>query len=80
VKDDKFLWHHARIVVERAADGGATSYATTIDIDGTLVDNVGGVGIGDSGVPTVCVGTFDTARTDQGSLRAQFDNVVIRRW
>ncbi len=80
VKDDKFLWHHARIVVQRAADGGATSYATTIDIDGTLVDNVGGVGIGDSGVPTVCVGAFDTARTDQGSLRAQFDNVVIRRW
>jgi len=80
VKDDKFLWHHARIVVQRAADGGATSYATTIDIDGTLVDNVGGVGIGDSGVPSVCVGAFDTARTDQGSLRAQFDNVVIRRW
>ena len=80
VKDDKFLWHHARIMVQRAADGGATSYATTIDIDGTLVDNVGGVGIGDGGVPSVCVGAFDTARTDQGSLRAQFDNVVIRRW
>lgn len=80
VKDDKSLWHHARIVVARAADGGATSYATTIDIDGTLVDNVGGVGIGDSGVPSVCVGAFDTARTDQGSVRAQFDNVVIRRW
>ena len=80
VKDDKSLWHHARIVVARAADGGATSYAATIDIDGTLVDNVGGVGIGDSGVPSVCVGAFETARTDQGSVRAQFDNVVIRRW
>ena len=80
VKDDKSLWHHARIVVARAADGGATSYATTIDIDGTLVDNIGGVGIGDSGVPSVCVGAFETARTDQGSVRAQFDNVVIRRW
>jgi len=80
VKDDKSLWHHARIVVARAADGGPTSYATTIDIDGTLVDNVGGVGIGDSGVPSVCVGAFETSRTDQGSVRAQFDNVVIRRW
>ena len=80
VKDDKSLWHHARIVVARAADGGATSYATTIDIDGTLVDNVGGVGIGDGGTPSVCVGAFDTARSDQGSVHAQFDNVVIRRW
>ncbi|MEA2750775.1 MAG: hypothetical protein QOI41_4918, partial [Myxococcales bacterium] len=80
VKDDKSLWHHARIVVARAADGGATSYATTIDIDGTLVDNVGGVGIGDSGTPSLSVGAFDTARSDQGSVHAQFDNVVIRRW
>lgn len=80
VKDDKSLWHHARIVVARAGDGGPTSYATTIDIDGTLVDNIGGVGIGDGGVPSVCVGAFETARTDQGSVRAQFDNVVIRRW
>jgi hypothetical protein len=80
VKDDKSLWHHARIIVARAADGGPTSYATTIDVDGTLIDNVGGVGIGDSGVPSVCVGAFETSRTDQGSVRAQFDNVVIRRW
>jgi hypothetical protein len=80
VKDDKSLWHHARIVVSRAADGGPASYATTIVIDGTTVDNIGGVGIGDSGTPSVCVGAFDTARTDQGSVRAQFDNVVIRRW
>lgn len=80
VRDDKGLWHHARIVVSRAADGGPTSYATIIDIDGTTVDNIGGVGIGDGGTPSVCVGAFETARTDQGSVRAQFDNVVIRRW
>jgi hypothetical protein len=80
VKDDKSLWHHARISVARDADGGATSYATTIDIDGTLVDNVGGVGIGDGGTPSVCVGAFNTARSDQGSVHAQFDNVVVRRW
>ena len=80
VKDDKSLWHHARILVARAPDGGATSYATTIDIDGTLVDNVGGVGIGDGGTPSVCIGAFNTARSDQGSVHAQFDNVVIRRW
>jgi hypothetical protein len=80
VKDDKSLWHHARIVVARAVDGGATSYATTTNIDGTLVDNIGGVGIGDGGVPSVCVGAFETAPSDKGSVRAQFDNVVIRRW
>jgi hypothetical protein len=80
VKDDKSLWHHARIVVARAADGGPTSYATTIDVDGTLIDNIGGVGIGDAGVPSVRIGAFETSRPDKGSVRAQFDNVVIRRW
>ncbi|MDB4998711.1 MAG: hypothetical protein JWM74_6143 [Myxococcaceae bacterium] len=79
VKDDKSNWHHARIVVARAADAGATSYATTIDIDGTLVDNVGGVGVGTTGVPTVRVGAFETS-SGAGSIRAQLDNIVIRRW
>ena len=80
VKDDKSLWHHARIVVARAADGGPSSYATTIDVDGTLIDNIGGVGIGDGGVPSLRIGAFETSRPDKGSVRAQFDNVVIRRW
>jgi hypothetical protein len=80
VKDDKSLWHHARIVVARAANGGPSSYATTIDVDGTLIDNIGGVGIGDGGLPSLRVGAFETARPDKGSVRAQFDNVVIRRW
>jgi hypothetical protein len=79
VKDAKSLWHHARIVVARAAAGGSTSYATTIEVDGTLVDNVGGVGVGATGTPNVRVGAFETS-SGAGSIRAQFDNVVIRRW
>jgi hypothetical protein len=79
VKDDKSKWHHARIVVARPAAGSATSYATTIEVDGTLVDNVGGVGVGATGVPTVRVGAFETSPA-AGSIRAQVDNVVIRRW
>lgn len=80
VKDDKSLWHHAHIVVARAATD--TSFATTIDVDDTRVDNVGGVNPGTSaaGTSAVRIGAFETSPDAAGSIHAQFDNVVIRRW
>jgi hypothetical protein len=80
VKDDKSLWHHARIVLDRPKGSSPSAFATTISIDGTLVDNVGGVDPGTTGGSKVRVGAFSTAPTAAGSIHAQFDNVVIRRW
>lgn len=80
VKDDKSLWHHARIVLDRPKGSTPSSFTSTIAIDGTLVDNVGGVDPGATGGSKVRVGAFATSPTAAGSLRAQFDNVVIRRW
>lgn len=77
VKDDKSLWHHARIVLDRPA--GASSYATTISVDGTLVDNVGGVDVGSTGTTSLRIGAFATSPSAGGSVRVQFDDVVIRR-
>jgi hypothetical protein len=77
VKDDKSLWHHARIVLDRAP--GTGSFATTIDIDGTLVDNVGGVDVGDTGTTSLRIGAFATSPNAGGAIRVQFDDVVIRR-
>jgi hypothetical protein len=80
VKDDKSLWHHARIVLDRPKGSTPSSFTTTISIDGTLVDNVGGVDPGTTGGSKVRVGAFATSATAAGSIRAQFDNAVIRRW
>jgi hypothetical protein len=80
VKDDKSLWHHARIVLDRPAGSSTSSFAATIDIDGTLVDNVGGVDVGSAGTSSIRVGGFYTSPAATGTIRAQFDNVVIRRW
>ena len=77
VKDDKSLWHHARIVLARA--GAATSFATTIDVDGTLIDNVGGVDVGSSGTTSLRIGAFATSPAAGGAVRVQFDNVAVRR-
>jgi hypothetical protein len=80
VKDDKSLWHHARIVLDRPKGSTVSSFTTTITIDGTTVDNVGGVDPGTTGGSKVRIGGFNTANTAAGSMHAQYDNVVIRRW
>lgn len=80
VKDDKSLWHHARIVLDRPKGSTLSSFTTTITIDGTTVDNVGGVDPGTTGGSKVRIGGFNTATTAAGSMHAQYDNVVIRRW
>jgi len=80
VRDDESLWHHARIVVERPAAGSTSSFTVRIDIDGTLVDNIGGVDPGATATSLIKVGGFATSPSAGGSLRAQFDNVVVRRW
>ena len=77
VKDDESLWHHARIVLARS--GAATSFATTIDVDGTLIDNVGGVDVGNAGTTSLRIGAFATSPSAGGSVRVQFDNVAVRR-
>lgn len=79
VKDDKSLWHHAKIQLDRAAGSSTASFAVTIDIDGTLVDNIGGADPGATGTPSVDLGAFDVAPNAGGAIRAQFDNVVVRR-
>lgn len=79
VKDDKSLWHHAIIVLDRPAGSAASAFTTTITIDGTTVDNVGGVGPGATGGSKVRIGAFSTSPTQPGSMHAQYDNVVIRR-
>lgn len=79
VKDDKSLWHHARIVLDRAAGSSVSSFTTSITVDGTAVDNVGGVDPGTTGGSKVRIGGFNTSPTLAGSMRAQYDNVVIRR-
>lgn len=78
VRDDESLWHHARIVVSRAAAADPSSFTTRIDIDGTLVDNAAGVDPGAAGGASVRIGAFG-ASASGGTLRAQLDNVVIRR-
>jgi hypothetical protein len=80
VKDDKSLWHHARIVVDRPMGSATSASRVTIDIDGTLVDNVSGVDVGSTGTSSIRVGGFYTSPSAGGSIRAQFDNIVIRRW
>ncbi len=79
VKDDKSLWHHARIVLDRPAGSTVSSFTTSITVDGTAVDNVGGVDPGATGGSKVRIGGFDTSPTAAGSMHAQYDNVVIRR-
>ncbi len=79
VKDDKSLWHHARIVLDRPAGSTVSSFTTSISVDGTAVDNVGGVDPGTTGGSKVRIGGFNTSPTLAGSMRAQYDNVVIRR-
>ena len=79
VKDDKSLWHHARIVLDRPKGSSVSSFTTTITVDGTTVDNVGGVDPGATGGSKVRIGAFNTG-TAAGSMHAQYDNVVIRRW
>jgi hypothetical protein len=80
VRDDESLWHHSRIQVSRPAGGSTSSFTVRIDIDGTLVDNVGGVDPGSTATSLIKVGGFATSASAGGSLRAQFDNVVVRRW
>jgi len=80
VKDDKSLWHHARIVLDRPAGSTASSFKTSITVDGTAIDNVSGVDPGTTGGSKVRIGGFNTAPTAAGSMHAQYDNVVIRRW
>ena len=80
VKDDKSLWHHARIVLDRPMGSTVSSFTTTITVDGTVVDNVGGVDPGTTGGSKVRIGGFSTSPTAAGSMHAQYDNVVIRRW
>jgi hypothetical protein len=80
VKDDKNLWHHARIVLDRPQGSAVSAFTTTITVDGTTIDNVGGVDPGTAGGSKVRIGGFDTAPTAAGSMHAQYDNVVIRRW
>ena len=79
VKDDKSLWHHARIVLDRPKGSTVSSFTTTITVDGTTVDNVGGVDPGATGGSKVRIGGFNTG-TAAGSMHAQYDNVVVRRW
>lgn len=79
VKDDKSLWHHAKVVLTRPSGSTTASFAVTIAIDGTLVDNIGGADPGATGTPTLRLGAFDLAPNAGGSVRAQFDNVVVRR-
>lgn len=78
VRDDVSLWHHARIVISRAAAASPSSFTTRIDIDGTLVDNAAGVDPGAAGSAAVRLGAFGGSASG-GTLRAQFDNIVIRR-
>lgn len=80
VRDDESLWHHAHIQVARPAGGSTSSFTVRIDIDGTLVDNVGGVDPGTTATSLIKVGGFATSSNVGGSLRAQFDNIVVRRW
>ena len=80
VKDDKSLWHHARIVLERPAGSTVSSFTTSISVDGTAIDNVGGVDPGATGGSKVRIGAFNTSPTLAGSMHAQYDNVVIRRF
>ena len=80
VRDDESKWHHARIVVARVPGGSTSSFRVTIDIDGTLVDNVSGVDPGSTVGSGVRVGAFGTSSNTGGKIRAQFDNVVVRRW
>lgn len=79
VKDDKYLWHHAKIRLDRPAGSSTASFAVTIDVDGTLVDNIGGADPGATGTPSLDLGAFDIAPSAGGAIRAQFDNVVVRR-
>lgn len=80
VKDDKSLWHHARIVLDRPAGSTPSSFTATITVDGTVIDNTGGVDPGTTGGSKVRIGGFNTSPTAAGSMHAQYDNVVIRRW
>jgi hypothetical protein len=80
VKDDKSLWHHVRIVLDRPVGSTVSSFTTTITFDGTTVDNTGGVDPGTTGGSKVRIGGFNTAPTAAGTMHAQYDNVVIRRW
>ena len=80
LKDDKSLWHHARIVLDCPKGSTVSSFSTTITVDDTIVDNVGGVDPGTSGGSKVRIGGFSTTPTAAGSMHAQYDNVVIRRW
>jgi hypothetical protein len=80
VKDDKSLWHHVSIVLDRPKGSTVSSFTTTISIDGTTIDNTGGVDPGTTGGSKVRIGGFNTAPTAAGTMHAQYDNVVIRRW
>jgi hypothetical protein len=80
VKDDKNLWHHVRIVLDRPAGSTVSSFTTTISVDGTTIDNTGGVDPGATGGSKVRIGGFNTANAAAGTMHAQYDNVVIRRW
>jgi hypothetical protein len=76
---DNHEWHHASLVMTRGPDGALAS--TRIEIDSTLVDSDGGADGGPnlSKDGAVLIGLLFAGPND-GSLGAQFDNVVIRRW
>lgn len=80
VKDDKNLWHHVRIVLDRPAGSAVSAFTTTISVDGVTIDNTGGVDPGATGGSRVRIGGFNTAGTAAGTMHAQYDNVTIRRW
>lgn len=76
-------WHHVRLVLDRA--DASTTYTRTITIDtagvpnsGMKVDDSSGHNIGNTGDTEFRLGTFNTAGT--GTIRAVFDNVVVRRY